>query len=265
MEACFHEEIATKREIFQQHADRLGVDPSENERLVRRHRRKARRITPLLKYMAAEKSVEMSRRCVQIHGGNGYTKDYPGEKLLRDSMVMPIYEGTSQIQSLMAMRDALTAILKNPQDFVRRMAQARWRSLSSRDALEKRCAKIQLLSLSAQQYLLAKTAGDKLKSLQDKPLTDWPSQFFREWDPKRDFAYAMLHAERLTRLLADAMICEILLGQSRRFPERAEVLERYLDRAEPRARFLHDEITTTGARVLAQLEDHRHVEPNAAE
>ena len=50
------------------------------------------------------------------------------------------------------------------------------------------------------------------------------------WDPRRDFTYALLHAERLTRLLADEAICEILLEQAQRFPERRDVLERYLDR-----------------------------------
>jgi hypothetical protein len=46
---------------------------------------------------------------LQIHGGVGYTKEYGAEKLLRDALVMPIYEGTSQIQSLMAMKDAMSA------------------------------------------------------------------------------------------------------------------------------------------------------------
>jgi hypothetical protein len=77
----------------------------------------------------------------------------------------------------------------------------------------------------------------------------------RDWNPKRDFAYAMLHAERLTRLLADVTISEILLEQARRDPERADVLRRYLDRAEPRCRFLHDEITTTGQALLSRLAD----------
>ena len=63
----------------------------------------------------------------------------------------------------------------------------------------------------------------------------------------------MLHAERLTRLLADAAICEILYEQASRHRERREVLNSYLDRAEPRSRFLYDEITTTGERLLATL------------
>ena len=64
---------------------------------------------------------------------------------------------------------------------------------------------------------------------------------------------ALLHAERLTRLLADAQICGILLEQAQQFPERRELLERYLDRAEPRCRMLHEEITTTGHRILSSL------------
>jgi len=62
----------------------------------------------------------------------------------------------------------------------------------------------------------------------------------------------MLHAERLARLLADEAIAEILLDQATAHPERRELLERWLDRAELRARALHEEITTTGARLLAR-------------
>ena len=72
-------------------------------------------MTPLIKYFGAEKAVEIARRCVQIHGGVGYTRDYGAEKLLRDAMVLPIYEGTSQIQALMATKDALVGVLRNPQ------------------------------------------------------------------------------------------------------------------------------------------------------
>ncbi len=234
----------------------LNGDELEKKRVKREAKQlslEARRITPLLKYLAAEKAVEIARRAVQIHGGNGYVKEYGAEKLLRDAMVMPIYEGTSQIQALMAMKDTLMGIMKNPQAFVKQRAQARWRSLSSPDVLERRVAKVQLYSMGAQSHLMTKTAANKLTSLTGKPLTEWPTAFFKNWDPKRDFAYAMLHAERLAKLMADELICETLLAQAKRHDERREVLERYLDRAEPRCRFLYDEITTTGSRILRQL------------
>ncbi|HEY2518330.1 MAG TPA: acyl-CoA dehydrogenase family protein [Polyangiaceae bacterium] len=252
--AAFHEELSQKMGILQRFSS--SATSAENARLTKDlpdHRARARRATPLLKYLASEKAVEMARRCIQIHGGVGYTKDYGAEKLLRDAMVMPIYEGTSQIQSLMAMKDALGGLIKKPHAFVSRVAQARWKSVSSRDPLERRVARIQSLSLGAQQFLATRTAAGKLRALSDVPLTEWKKKLTGAWDPKRDFALAMLHAERLTRIMADEQIVEILLDQAKAHPERREVLERYLDRAEPRTRALFDEITTTGDRILAKL------------
>lgn len=251
---AFAEELAQKTRMGLRFAP--PAEPLEKKRVERRHKRlsrEARRITPLLKYLAAEKAVEIARRCLQIHGGNGYMKEYGAEKLLRDAVVMPIYEGTSQIQALMAMKDTLMGIMKNPQEFVRRQAEARWRSLSAKDPLERRVAKLNLVSMGAQSHLMTRTAASKVRSLQGKPISAWPNAFLKNWDPKRDFAFAMLHAERLTRLLADELVCETLLVQAKKHPERRDVLERYLDRCEPRCRFLHDEITTTGDRMLAQL------------
>jgi alkylation response protein AidB-like acyl-CoA dehydrogenase len=265
----YHEELAQKLSI------RVRVDPSigadekaKLEKEIRRHKRAARRVTPLLKYFGAEKAVEMARRAIQIHGGVGYTKEYGAEKLLRDAMVMPIYEGTSQIQSLMAMKDTLGAIMKKPQAFLRHGAQARWRSMSARDPLERRVAKLQATSHAAQQHLVLRTAGDKFRSVQDHPLTEWPERFSKNWNPKRDFAFAMLHAERLTKILIDEAVAEILWAQSQVHPERRVVLERYLERTEPRSRFLLDEITTTGDRLLGLLhpqEQEPESRPHAAE
>ena len=263
MHGAFHEEVGHKKALFGRF---LPATPEGDAGLAREiiaHRKSARRAMPLLKYLAAEKAVEMARRCLQIHGGNGYMREFGAEKLLRDALVMPIYEGTSQIQALMAMKDTLNGIIKAPQEFVKRMAQTRWRALSARDPLERRVAKLQLLSVGAQQHLLTRTMADKVKTVQG-PIGTWPRAIFKEWNPKRDFAYAMLHAERLTRLLADEMIAEALLAQGRRHPHRRAALERYLDRAEPRARFLADEITSTGQRLLDRLAGNRSASAEAA-
>ncbi len=251
---AFHEEQATR--LGMQLSTRAGVDAVEKKRVEQRiaaHKAKARRVTPLVKYLGAERAVLTARRAVQILGGNGYIKEYGAEKLLRDALVMPIYEGTSQIQALMAMKDTLGGIMKNPQEFIKRIAQTRWRSLSARDPLERRLAKLELVSLAAQQHLMARTAGDKFKAVQGKPFSEWPGALFSGWDPKRDFAYAMLHAERLVQILADEAACQLLWQQAERHPERREVFERYLERAEPRSRYLLDEITSTGQRLLARL------------
>jgi 3-(methylthio)propanoyl-CoA dehydrogenase len=250
MDAAFHDEVAYKLELYGS-----LVASGDTAKRAREHVARARRATPLLKYLAAEKAVEMARRCLQIHGGNGYMKELGAEKLVRDALVLPIYEGTSQIQALMAMKDTLGAIMKAPQDFIKRIAAARWRALSARDSLEARVAVLQQLSLSAQQHLITRTMAAKMTAVRKKPLPSWREELFSQWNPKRDFSFALLHAERLTRMLADVAIAEALLAQSRRDPERRPWLERYLERAEPRARFLLDEVTTTGNRLVAQLAD----------
>jgi alkylation response protein AidB-like acyl-CoA dehydrogenase len=252
MEGAVQEEVGQKKGLALRFAsDQISKRRVEGE--IREHKIRARRVTPLLKYLGAEKAVEMARRCVQIHGGNGYMKEFGAEKLLRDATVMPIYEGTSQIQSLMAMKDCLAGIMKDPPAFLKRSAQTRWRALSARDPLERRVAKLSQLSLATQQHLMTRTATNKLRSLQGSSIASWPKAMTRNWDPKRDFGFAMLHAERLTGILADEAICELLLAQAAEHPERRVVLERYLERAEPRCRYRHDQICSTGSRLLKDL------------
>lgn len=254
--SAYHEECAQKLGIFESF---LAVASDEEKKRVARelprHQRLSRRFTPLLKYLATEKSVELARRSIQIHGGAGYTRDYPVEKLLRDAIVLPIYEGTSQIQSLMAMKDTLMGVIKRPRAFVKKLADTRVRSLSARDPLERSLARLSQRALLATQFLMRKTAEGKLRSLAGKPIGSWPKAFAGEWNPKRDFAYAMLHAERFTRMLADEAIAEILVEQAKEHPERRIWAEKWLERAEVRGRALYDEITSTGERLLKKLEE----------
>jgi hypothetical protein len=59
----------------------------------------------MAKYYASEMSVRVSEESVQIHGGYGYTKDYPAEKFYRDAKLCTIGEGTSEIQKLVIARE----------------------------------------------------------------------------------------------------------------------------------------------------------------
>lgn len=63
----------------------------------------------MAKYYASEISVEVSTDAVQVHGGYGYTKDFPVEKFYRDSKLCTIGEGTSEIQKIVIARECLKA------------------------------------------------------------------------------------------------------------------------------------------------------------
>ena len=68
---------------------------------------KVTQIGAMAKYKASETCVEVSTDAIQIHGGYGYTKDYPVEKFFRDSKLCTIGEGTSEIQKLVISRNLL--------------------------------------------------------------------------------------------------------------------------------------------------------------
>ena len=59
------------------------------------------------KAYGADSAMATATDAVQIFGGNGYVKDYPVEKLMRDAKILQIYEGTSQIQRLVIARNVL--------------------------------------------------------------------------------------------------------------------------------------------------------------
>ena len=54
----------------------------------------------MAKLYAAETAMYVTTKCVQFHGGYGYTKDYPVERMMRDAKITEIYEGTSEVQKL---------------------------------------------------------------------------------------------------------------------------------------------------------------------
>ena len=61
----------------------------------------------MAKLFASEVCVKVSSEAVQIHGGYGFTKDFPVEKFYRDSKLCTIGEGTSEIQKLVISRKIL--------------------------------------------------------------------------------------------------------------------------------------------------------------
>jgi alkylation response protein AidB-like acyl-CoA dehydrogenase len=74
---------------------------------VKNEGRHATRESAMAKYYAAEVAVQATNEAVQIHGGYGFIKDFPVEKLYRDVKLVTIGEGTSEIQKLVIAREIL--------------------------------------------------------------------------------------------------------------------------------------------------------------
>ncbi len=54
----------------------------------------------MAKLYAAETAMEVTTKCVQLHGGYGYTREYDVERMMRDAKITEIYEGTSEVQRM---------------------------------------------------------------------------------------------------------------------------------------------------------------------
>lgn len=64
--------------------------------------------TPVCKMFASEYANQLAYDAIQIHGGSGYMKDYPIERIYRDARITNIYEGTTQLQVVAAIRHVTT-------------------------------------------------------------------------------------------------------------------------------------------------------------
>src|SRR5262249_25500029 len=74
---------------------------------LKEHARPFSREASMAKLFASEAAGRICDAAVQLHGGYGYTRDYPVERYLRDARVQRIYEGTSEIQRIVIARSLL--------------------------------------------------------------------------------------------------------------------------------------------------------------
>jgi 3-(methylthio)propanoyl-CoA dehydrogenase len=70
-------------------------------------------LTPMSKYHCSEMSNRATYNAIQVLGGSGYMKDYAAERFSRDARITTIYEGTSQLQVVAAVRGVTSGSLDN--------------------------------------------------------------------------------------------------------------------------------------------------------
>jgi len=95
-------------EEIQNHKERTLT--SEEKEELKHYKRMADAFTPVLKMMSSEYCNQISYDSLQIHGGTGFMKDFPIERLYRDARITTIYEGTSQLQVVAAIRFVSTGV-----------------------------------------------------------------------------------------------------------------------------------------------------------
>jgi len=89
--------------IYEQISKKRKLKPEERKKL-KYYQRLADIYTPLLKLFSSEYCNQIASDSLQIHGGTGYMKDFEIERIFRDARITNIYEGTSQLQVVAAIR-----------------------------------------------------------------------------------------------------------------------------------------------------------------
>ncbi|MBP8850645.1 MAG: acyl-CoA dehydrogenase family protein, partial [Breznakibacter sp.] len=88
-------------------SEKRSLEKDEKEDM-KKYQRLADFFTPLLKGMSSEYCNQLAYDAIQIHGGSGFMKDYPVERIYRDARITSIYEGTTQLQVVAAIRGVTT-------------------------------------------------------------------------------------------------------------------------------------------------------------
>jgi len=180
-----------------------------------------RELTPLVKWYGSEEAVHTCRRALQIFGGYGVVTEYDVERHMRDALITPIYEGTSQIQSLMAVRDLMRSLLRKPQSLLSggpsaALARAKFDGDGGRDFAAARSSLV--WTLRSLTTGLARKGGVSLLRGGRQPSDEELQPF-------------MLNAERITETLAHIHVARALGEQAKRVPERVPLFARAARRA----------------------------------
>ncbi|MDP4266877.1 MAG: Acyl-CoA dehydrogenase C-terminal domain-containing protein [Bacteroidota bacterium] len=77
---------------------------SEEKQMAKKYQKLADIYTPLVKLFGSEYCNKIAYDAIQIHGGTGYMKDFPVQRMARDARITSIYEGTTQLQVVAAIR-----------------------------------------------------------------------------------------------------------------------------------------------------------------
>ncbi|MCM1109650.1 MAG: acyl-CoA dehydrogenase family protein [Clostridium sp.] len=89
--------------IYEDIAKERKLTPEERKEM-KLYSRMADALTPMAKGMGSEYCNQNTYDCIQIHGGSGFMKDYACERIYRDARITSIYEGTTQLQVVAAIR-----------------------------------------------------------------------------------------------------------------------------------------------------------------
>ena len=158
----------------------------EERKTMKAYNRLADAFTPLAKGMTSEFCNQNAYDCVQIHGGSGFMRDYACERIYRDARITSIYEGTTQLQVVAAIRHVTTGTYLN-----------------------------QIKEYAAREYSEA-VAPMRAKL---EAMTALYEETFAKVQAAEDPEYITFHARRLVEMLGHIIMGYLLIGDASNEPD----------------------------------------------
>ena len=158
----------------------------EERKTMKAYNRLADAFTPLAKGMTSEFCNQNAYDCVQIHGGSGFMRDYACERIYRDARITSIYEGTTQLQVVAAIRHVTTGTYLN-----------------------------QIKEYASREYSEA-VAPMKAKL---EAMTALYEETFAKVQAVEDPEYIIFHARRLVEMIGHIIMGYLLIGDASNEPD----------------------------------------------
>ncbi len=174
---------------------------AEERAELKRFSRLADAFTPLAKGMNSEYANQNGYDCIQVHGGSGFMLEYACQRIYRDARITSIYEGTTQLQTVAAIRYVTNGFY----------AQVMEEMMPETSAAAQYAAQVERLKAMTEKFNAATTA---VREKEDQELLDFA-------------------ARHLYEMAADIIMSHLMLQHAAKAPELfEESMNRYLDMAE---------------------------------
>lgn len=198
-----------------------------------------RKRTPLVKYYGAEANTLLSQRAIQAFGGYGFMTEYDVERWHRDSFGALLYEGTSQIQALMAMKDFMKHLMKDPAKYIQTLVASHPIGAFMSESEYERSYRSVIYDFRKNVTAMIMRSVKPELSLSERGLRETISQinqvFKKEyWEQAGRFDKLMTHAETLCQALAYCETLKVLSKHATKDDSRGELYHRYLKLISPR-------------------------------
>lgn len=227
-----------KLDMMKRHGVQLTA---EQEKQFKTASKWVRRRTPLVKMYGAETFTHLSQRGIQALGGYGFIEEYDASRYHRDSFAPLLYEGTSQIQALMAMKDLMKFIMRAPAKYFTGLVNANpiANFFGAKSESESRFNSVQYDFKKNFVKLLIKTL---------KPGTNIADpaeakKFFnaKQWLKEENVMKLMVHAETIAQGLAYIETLRVLKNHANKDSSREDLFNRYYKLVAPRFAAIYED------------------------